>query len=75
MPVAGSSRPDRVVTAAASSISGVPWPPFMTEVLTQSSTVPAGVLNGKETLASAFRNSRSVLVSQARQQGLTVSAG
>ena len=31
-------------TAAASQIQGVPWPPFMTEALTQSATVFAGVM-------------------------------
>ena len=53
----------------------MPWPPFMTEALTQSSTVLVSVLNGQETPASAFRNLQNVLVSYARQQDLTVSAG
>jgi multiple sugar transport system substrate-binding protein len=75
VPVSGSSHPGRVFTAAASSISGVPWPPFMTEAQTQAGTVFAGVLNGKETLASAFRNFQNVLVSYAKQQGFTVSTG
>ena len=71
--VSGSSHPDQAFTAAASSIQGVPWPPFMTEALTESATVFAGVLNGKETLAAAFRNFQNVLVSYAKQQGFTVS--
>jgi len=75
VPVSGSSHPGRVFTAAASSISGVPWPPFMTEALTQANTVFAGVLNGKETLAGAFRNFQNVLVNYAKQQGFTVSTG
>jgi len=74
VPVSGSSKPDRVFTAAASSIQGVPWPPFMTEALTQSATVFAGVLNGKETLAQAFQNFQNVLVNYAKQQGFTVSS-
>ena len=73
VPVSGSSHPDQAFTAAASSIQGVPWPPFMTEALTQSATVFAGVLNGKETLAAAFRNFQNVLVNYAKQQGFTVS--
>ena len=74
VPVSGSSKPDRVFTAAASSIQGVPWPPFMTEALTESATVFAGVLNGKETLAHAFGNFQNVLVNYAKQQGFTVSS-
>jgi multiple sugar transport system substrate-binding protein len=73
VPVSGSSHPDQAFTAAASSIQGVPWPPFMTEALTESATVFAGVLNGKETLAAAFHNFQNVLVSYAKQQGFTVS--
>ena len=70
----GSSHPDQAFTAAASSIQGVPWPPFMTEALTESATVFAGVLNGKETLAAAFQNFQNVLVNYAKQQGFTVSS-
>jgi len=73
VPVSGSSHPDEVFTAAASSIKGVPWPPFMTEALTQSATVFAGVLNGKTTLQQAFKNFQNVLVNYAKQQGFTVS--
>ncbi len=73
VPVSGTSHPDEVFTAAASTIKGVPWPPFMTEALTQSNTVFAGVLNGKTTLQQAFRNFQNVLVNYAKQQGFTVS--
>ena len=73
VPVSGTSHPDEVFTAAASSIKGVPWPPFMTEALTQSATVFAGVLNGKTTLQQAFKNFQNVLVNYAKQQGFTVS--
>jgi multiple sugar transport system substrate-binding protein len=73
VPVSGTSHPGEVFTAAASSIKGVPWPPFMTEALTQSNTVFAGVLNGKTTLQQAFRNFQNVLVNYAKQQGFTVS--
>ena len=55
VPLSGTSTPDVAFSAAASSIKGVPWPPFMTEALLQSATVFAGVMNGKETLQTAFK--------------------
>ena len=73
VPLSGSSTPGVAFSAAASQIKGVPWPPFMTEALTQSATVFAGVMNGKETLQSAFSNFQSVLVNYAKAQGFTVS--
>ena len=73
VPLSGSSTPNVQFTAAASQIQGVPWPPFMTEALTQSATVFAGVMNGKETLQAAFTNFQNVLVSYAKAQGFTVS--
>ena len=73
VPLSGTSTPDVAFTAAASSIKGVPWPPFMTEALTQSATVFAGVMNGKETLQTAFTNLQNVLVTYAKAQGFTVS--
>jgi multiple sugar transport system substrate-binding protein len=73
VPISGSSHPDQAFTAAASSIKGVPWPPFMTEALTQANTVFAGVLDGKTTLLQAFKNFQNVLVSYAKAQGFTVS--
>jgi multiple sugar transport system substrate-binding protein len=74
VPISGTSHPDQAFTAAASSIKGVPWPPFMTEALTQANTVFAGVLDGKTTLLQAFKNFQNVLVSYAKAQGFTVSS-
>jgi multiple sugar transport system substrate-binding protein len=73
VPLSGSSTPGVQFTAAASQIQGVPWPPFMTEALTQSATVFAGVMNGKQTLQTAFKNFQNVLVNYAKAQGFTVS--
>ncbi len=73
VPLSGTSTPDVAFSAAASSIKGVPWPPFMTEALLQSATVFAGVMNGKETLQTAFKNFQNVLVTYAKAQGFTVS--
>ena len=75
VPLSGSSTPGTQFTAAASQIQGVPWPPFMTEALTQSATVFAGVMNGKETLQAAFTNFQNVLVTYAKAQGFNVSTG
>ena len=75
VPLSGSSTPGTQFTAAASQIQGVPWPPFMTEALTQSATVFAGVMNGKQTLQTAFKNFQTVLVNYAKAQGFTVSTG
>src|SRR6266699_505319 len=73
VPLSGSSTPGVAFTAAAGQIQGVPWPPFMTEALTQSATVFAGVMNGKQTLQTAFKNFQNVLVNYAKAQGFTVS--
>jgi len=43
--------------------------------LTQSATVFAGVMNGKQTLQTAFKNFQNVLVNYAKAQGFTVSTG
>jgi len=75
VPLSGSSTPGTQFTAAASQIQGVPWPPFMTEALTQSATVFAGVMNGKQTLQTAFKNFQTVLVNYAKAQGFTVATG
>ena len=75
VPLSGSSTPGVQFTAAASQIQGVPWPPFMTEALTQSATVFAGVMNGKQTLQTAFKNFQTVLVNYAKAQGFNVSTG
>ena len=71
--LSGSSTPDVAFSAAASSIQGVQWPPFMTEALNEASTVFAGVMNGKETLQAAFTSFQNVLVSYAKAQGFNVS--
>jgi multiple sugar transport system substrate-binding protein len=75
VPLSGSSTPGTQFTAAASQIQGVPWPPFMTEALTQSATVFAGVMNGKQTLQTAFKNFQTVLVNYAKAQGFNVTTG
>jgi multiple sugar transport system substrate-binding protein len=75
VPLSGTSTPGVQFTAAASQIQGVPWPPFMTEALTQSATVFAGVMNGKQTLQTAFKNFQTVLVNYAKAQGFNVSTG
>jgi multiple sugar transport system substrate-binding protein len=71
--LSGSSHPNVAFTAAAPRITTVQWPPFMTEALTQSATVFAGVTNGSETLQQAFAKFQSVLVNYAKQQGFQVS--
>ena len=58
---------------AASNVTGVQWPPFMTEALNQSATAFAGVLNGSQTLPAAFRAFQDKLVNYAKQQGFQVS--
>jgi multiple sugar transport system substrate-binding protein len=77
VPLSGSSTPGVQFTAAAGQIQGVPWPPFMTEALTQSATVFAGVMNGKQTLQTAFKNFQNVMVNYAyaKAQGFNVSTG
>jgi multiple sugar transport system substrate-binding protein len=73
VPLSGTSTPDVTFSAAASDISAVEWPPFMTEALNEASTVFAGVQNGSETLQAAFTNFQNVLVNYAKAQGFTVS--
>jgi multiple sugar transport system substrate-binding protein len=73
VPLSGSTHPYVAFTAAAPRITTVQWPPFMTEALTQSATVFAGVANGSQTLQSAFAKFQSVLVNYAKQQGFQVS--
>ena len=73
--MSGSSHPDQAFTAAASSIQGVPWPPFMTYALTESATTFAGVMTDKETLQQAFTTFQGQLVSYAKAQGFTVVTG
>jgi multiple sugar transport system substrate-binding protein len=73
-PISGTSDPNVAFTAAAPKIASVQWPPFMTYALTQSATVFAGVMTGKETLQKAFSTFQSELVTYAKQQGFTVSS-
>jgi multiple sugar transport system substrate-binding protein len=73
-PISGSSTPNVAFTAAAPKIATVQWPPFMTYALTESATTFAGVMNGKETLAQAFRTFQAQLVSYAKAQGFTVTS-
>ncbi|MGD0560177.1 MAG: extracellular solute-binding protein [Streptosporangiaceae bacterium] len=72
--LSGSSTPDVAFTAAASAVTDVEWPPFMTEALTEASTVFEGVMTGKETLQAAFTDFQNVLVNYAKAQGFTVSS-
>jgi multiple sugar transport system substrate-binding protein len=71
-PLSGTSDPNVAFTNAATNITGDQWPPFMTEALTEASTVFAGVQNGTETLQTAFTNFQNALVSYAKAQGFTV---
>jgi len=73
VPLSGSSDPNVAFTAAAPRITSDEWPPFMTEALTEGTTVFEGVLTGKETLQAAFTDFQNVLVSYAKAQGFTVS--
>jgi multiple sugar transport system substrate-binding protein len=73
IPLSGTSDPNVAFTGAAPKITSDQWPPFMTEALNEASTVFAGVMNGKETLAAAFTSFQNVLVSYAKAQGFTVS--
>jgi multiple sugar transport system substrate-binding protein len=72
-PASGSSHPNAVFAQAGKNATAVQWPPFMTEALTLSGTTFAGVLNGKETLQSAFSAFQSQLVKYAKSEGFTVS--
>ena len=73
-PISGSATPNVAFTAAAPKIATVQWPPFMTYALTESATTFAGVMNGKETLAQAFKTFQGQLVSYAKAQGFTVTS-
>jgi len=73
VPLSGSSTPNTAFAAAAANATSVQWPPFMTEALTESATVFAGVLNGTGTLPDAFRAFQSKLAGYATAQGFTVS--
>ncbi len=68
----GNSHPFKVFAAAGKNAKSVEWPPFMTEVLTLSSTDLAPVQNGKETLEQGLAKLQSDVVSYAKAQGFTV---
>jgi multiple sugar transport system substrate-binding protein len=72
-PISGSSQPNQVFSAAAKNIQATPWPPFMTQALTQANTTFGGVLSGKETMQQAFAAFQTAEVSYAKAQGFTVS--
>jgi multiple sugar transport system substrate-binding protein len=72
-PVSGSSQPNQVFSAAATNIPATPWPPFMTQALTQANTTFGAVLTGKATLPQAFRTFQNQEVSYAKAQGFSVS--
>jgi multiple sugar transport system substrate-binding protein len=72
-PVSGSTQPNQVFSAAAVNIPATPWPPFMTQALTQANTTFGAVLSGKETLQQAFSAFQQAEVSYAKAQGFNVS--
>jgi len=74
-PISGSSQPNQVFSAGAKNIPATPWPPFMTQALTQANTTFGGVLSGKETMQQAFAAFQTAEVSYAKAQGFTVSTG
>lgn len=74
-PISGSSQPNQVFSSAAKNIPATPWPPFMTQALTQANTTFGGVLSGKETMQQAFAAFQTAEVSYAKAQGFTVSTG
>jgi multiple sugar transport system substrate-binding protein len=73
-PVSGSSQPNQVFSAGALSIPQTPWPPFMTQALTQATTTFGGVMTGKETLQQAFATFQQQEVAYAKAQGFTVTS-
>jgi multiple sugar transport system substrate-binding protein len=72
-PISGSSQPNQVFSAAAKNIQATPWPPFMTQALTQADTTFGGVLSGKETMQQAFAAFQTAEVSYATAPGFNVS--
>jgi multiple sugar transport system substrate-binding protein len=73
-PVSGSSQPNQIFSAGALSIPQTPWPPFMTQALTQATTTFGGVMTGKETLQQAFATFQQQEVAYAKAQGFTVTS-
>ena len=72
-PISGTSQPNQVFSAAAKNIPATPWPPFMTQALTQADTTFGGVLSGKETMQQAFAAFQTAEVNYAKAQGFDVS--
>ncbi|MCL2584701.1 MAG: extracellular solute-binding protein [Streptosporangiales bacterium] len=72
-PVSGKSQPNQVFSAGALTIPKTPWPPFMTQLISQEMTTVGGVMNGKETLKQAFAAIQQQEVSYAKAQGFKVS--
>jgi len=72
-PISGSSQPNQVFSAAAEGVPNTPWPPFMTQVLTQGTSTFGPVLTGKVTLAQAFATFQKQEVTYAQSQGFKVS--
>jgi multiple sugar transport system substrate-binding protein len=72
-PISGSSQPNQVFSAGALTIPQTPWPPFMTQALTQGATTFGAVMNGKGTLQQAFATFQQQEVAYAKAQGFTVS--
>lgn len=72
VPLSGSAHPYTTFSQAAAKATFEDWPPIMTEALTDSSTVFAGVMNGKETLQAAFKSFQSTLVKYAKSEGFKV---
>jgi multiple sugar transport system substrate-binding protein len=72
-PISGTSQPNVVFSAAAKNIPATPWPPFMTQALTQAGTTFGGVLSGKETMQQAFAAFQTAEVNYAKAQGFNVS--
>jgi multiple sugar transport system substrate-binding protein len=70
--LSGQTRPNVVFADANAHVTPVQYPPFMTYALAQAATVFGGVLNGKETLPSAFRSFQKLLVTYAKSEGFTV---
>jgi multiple sugar transport system substrate-binding protein len=73
-PISGSSQPNQVFSAAAQAIPNTPWPPFMTQVLTQGTSTFGPVMTGKVTLAQAFATFQKQEVAYATSQGFKVTS-
>ena len=71
-PISGTSQPNQVFSAAAEGVPNTPWPPFMTQVLTQGTSTFGPVMTGKETLAQAFATFQKQEVAYATSQGFKV---